>query len=123
VNSQLFWRALVVQAICAGVPFAVLVALPLPDEVFDDAGFVIGPVVWIAAAFVASRFIPVPRGLVMFSALAGLVAGTIVLLIASHTPGGVVALLVFAASCAGYDERESVGAGAGGGSDRAGRAG
>jgi NADH:ubiquinone oxidoreductase subunit H len=123
VNSQLFWRALVVQAICAGVPFAVLVALPLPDEVFDDAGFVIGPVVWLAAAFVATRFIPVPRGLVMFSALVGLVAGTIVLLIASHTPGGVVALLVFAASCAGYDEREAAGAGAGGSSDRAGRAG
>jgi hypothetical protein len=113
VNSQLFWRALVVQALCAGIPFLILVALPISDDVFDDAGFVIGPVVWLAAAFVASRFIPVPRGLVMFSALAGLVAGTIVLVIASHTPGGIVALLVFAASCAGYDERETVGAGAG----------
>ena len=113
MNSQLFWRALVVQALCAGIPFLILVALPISDDVFDDAGFVIGPVVWLAAAFVASRFIPVPRGLVMFSALAGLVAGTIVLVIASHTPGGIVALLVFAASCAGYDEREAVGAGAG----------
>lgn len=114
MNSQLFWRALVVQALCAGIPFVILVALPLSDDVFDDAGFVIGPAVWLGAAFVATRFIPVPRGLVMFSGLAGLVAGTIVLIVASHTAGGVVALLVFAASCAGYDEREAVGAGAGG---------
>ena len=112
MNSQLFWRALVVQAVCVGIPFAILVALPISDDVFEDAGFVIGPVVWLAAAFLASHFIPAPRGLVMFSALAGLVAGTIVLLLVSHTPGGIVALLVFAASCAGYDEeREAVGAG------------
>lgn len=104
------------QALCAGIPFFVLVALPLPDDFFEDLGFVIGPAVWLAAAFLASHFIPVPRGLVMFSALAGLVAGTIVMLAASHTAGGIVALLVFAASCAGYDEREAVGAPAAGGS-------
>lgn len=102
------------QALCAGIPFVILLALPISDDVFEDAGFVIGPAVWLAAAFAGSHLIPVPRGLVMFSALAGLVAGTIVMLAASHTPGGIVALLVFAASCAGYDEREAVGAGAAG---------
>ena len=112
VNSQLFWRALLAQAVCAGVPFVVLVALPLPEDLFEDFGFLIGPAIWLAAAYVASRFIPVPTSLVMFSALAGLVAGTIVMLVTSHTPGGIVALLVFAASCAGYDDgREPVGAG------------
>lgn len=113
VNSQLFWRALLAQAACAGVPFVVLVALPLPEDLFEDFGFVIGPVIWLAAAYVASRFIPAPTSLVMFSALAGLVAGTIVMLATSHSPGGIVALLVFAASCAGYDDgREPVAAGA-----------
>lgn len=116
MNSQLFWRALVIQALCAGVPFAVLVALPLPEDLFEDYGFVIGPAIWLAAAFVASRFIPAPTSLVMFAALAGLVAGTLVMLAASHTAGGIVALLVFSASCAGYDpERERVAAGASGG--------
>lgn len=112
MNSQLFWRALLAQAVCAGVPFVVLVALPLPDDLFDDYGFVIGPAIWLAAAYLASRFIPAPRSLVMFAALAGLVAGTIVMLATSHTAGGIVALLVFAASCAGYDDaREHVTAG------------
>ena len=111
MNSHIFWRALVVQALCVGIPFAILVALPLPEDLFEDFGFVIGPVFWMAAALVASRFLPVPRGLVLFSALAGLVAGTIVLVATSHTPGGIAALLVFAASCSGYDEREAVTAG------------
>lgn len=112
MNSRLFWRSLIAQAICAGVPFMVLVALPLPEDLFEDYGFAIGPAVWLAAAFVASRFIPAPLSLVMFSALAGLVAGTIVMLATSHTAGGVVALLVFAASCAGYDGgRQAVTAG------------
>ncbi|MEX2195253.1 MAG: hypothetical protein WD844_08195 [Thermoleophilaceae bacterium] len=118
MNSQLFWRSLLAQVVCAGLPFAVLVALPLPEDLFEDYGFIVGPAVWLAAAFVASRFIPAPTSLVMFSALAGLVAGTIVMLVTSHTAGGIVALLVFAASCAGYDEgREAVGAGAGRGGD------
>lgn len=120
MSPRLFWRALALQAVCAGVPFAILVALPLPDALFEDYGFAIGPAVWLVAAYVASRFIPVPPGLVMFSALAGLVAGTIVLIVASHSAGGVVALLVFAASCAGYDERAEpvrVGAGRGGASE------
>lgn len=112
MNSPLFRRALIVQALCAGIPFAVLVALPLPEDLFEDYGFAIGPAIWMAAAYVASRFIPAPLSLVMFSALAGLVAGTIVMFVASHTAGGVAALLVFAASCAGYDGggREPVGA-------------
>ena len=123
MNSQLFWRALLAQAVCAGIPFAVLVALPLPEDLFEDFGFVIGPVIWLAAAYLASRFIPVPASLVMFSALAGLVAGAIVMLATSHTPGGIVALLVFSASCAGYDGgREPVGAGARGGDSDADRA-
>lgn len=112
MSSRLFWRALGMQALCAGIPFLVLLALPLPGALFENWGFAIGPLVWLGAALVASRFIPAPRSLVMLSALAGLVAGTIVLVVASHDAGGIAALLVFAASCSGYDgEREPAEAG------------
>jgi hypothetical protein len=40
---------------------------------------------------------------VLFAAVAGGVAGAIVLLATSHWPGIVAALLVFAASCGSYD--------------------
>ena len=106
VNSQLFRRALAIQAVSAGVPFLVLLALPLPDDFFATWGWVVGPGVFLLAALVNSRLLPAPLSLVTFSALAGLVAGTLVMLVAGHTAGGIVALLVFSASVAGYDGGE-----------------
>ena len=44
-----------------------------------------------------------PLGYVLFSAVAGGVAGAIVFLVASHWAGMVAGLLVFAASCGSYD--------------------
>ena len=53
---------------------------------------------------VTARLLSLPAGLATFAALAGGVAGFLVGLVAGHAPGLVVSLLVFAASCAGYDE-------------------
>jgi hypothetical protein len=103
VDRGLFLRALVVQALAVGVVFAVLVALPLPEDFFEDYGAITGPVAWIVCSLVTARVLSIPAGLVLFAALAGGVAGAIVAFAASHTPGLVVSLLVFAASCGGYD--------------------
>ncbi len=103
MNSGLFWKALAVQALAVGVLVGVLIALPLPEDFFEDAGFVVGPVAWLACAFVTARVLALPQSFVLFAAVAGGVAGAIVLVVAGHLPGMVAALLVFAASCAGYD--------------------
>jgi hypothetical protein len=103
VNSRLFWKALAVQAVAVGVLFGVLVALPLPDDFFEDAGFAVGPIAWIACSLVTGRVLGLPLAFVLFAALAGGVAGAIVLVVASHWAGMVAGLLVFGASCAGYD--------------------
>ena len=103
MNSRLFWKALAVQAVAVGVLFGVLVALPLPDDFFDDAGFAVGPIAWLVCSLLTARVLRLPLAFVLFAALAGGVAGTIVLVVASHWAGMVVALLVFGASCAGYD--------------------
>jgi hypothetical protein len=103
VNAPLFWKALGVQALAVAVPFGILVALPLPEDFFEDWGFLVGPTVWLACSLLTARVLELPVAFVLFGAVAGGVAGTIVLLVASHWAGMVVALLVFAASCAGYD--------------------
>jgi hypothetical protein len=103
VNSRLFWKALGVQALAVGVLFGVLVALPLPEDFFDDVGFVVGPAAWIACSFLTARVLAIPLSFVLFAALAGGVAGTIVLVAANHWAGMIAGLLVFGASCAGYD--------------------
>ena len=43
VNARLFWKALAVQAVALIVLFAVLVALPFPDDFFERWGAVTGP--------------------------------------------------------------------------------
>jgi hypothetical protein len=103
VDKGLFLRSLGVQALAVGLLFAVLVALPLGDDFFEDYGMVTGPVAWIGCALVTARVLSLPAGLVLFAALAGGVAGGLVALATSHTVGLVISLLVFAASCGGYD--------------------
>ena len=108
VNQTLFWRSLAVQALVVGALFGLLLLLPLDESFFEDYGFAIGPLSWAACSLVAARLLSLPAGLALFAALAGGVAGALVGLVAGHGPGLVVGLLVFAASCGGYDgERDA----------------
>ena len=104
MNARLFWKALAVQAIVVAVPFAIL-GLALDEDFFEDWGWLVGPVVWLAASAVTGRILALPLAYVLFSAVAGGVAGLLVMLATSHLPGLLGALLVFAASCGSYDAR------------------
>jgi hypothetical protein len=102
MDVRLFWKSLAVQAAVLAVPFAVL-ALTLDKSFFEDWGWLTGPATWLLASLVTARILSMPIGYVLFSALAGGVAGAIVFLVASHWAGMAAALLVFAASCGSYD--------------------
>jgi hypothetical protein len=104
VNARLFWKALAVQALVVAIPFAILGAA-LSDDFFEDWGWLAGPVVWLACSLVTARILDIPLAYVLFSAVAGGVAGLLVMLATSHWAGMVAALLVFAASCGSYDPR------------------
>jgi hypothetical protein len=112
--GKLFWLALLVQGLAVAAVSGLLIALPLPDDFFEDVGFVTGPLAWVLCALLTGRVLALPSGFVLFAAVAGGVAGTIVFLVASHWPGVVAGLLVFAASCAGYEPAERVEAAAAG---------
>jgi hypothetical protein len=102
VNARLFWKSLLVQAIVVAVPF-VLLGLAFDRSFFEDWGWLAGPVVWLACSAVTARVLALPLGYVLFSAVAGGVAGAIVFLLATHLAGMIAGLLVFAASCGSYD--------------------
>ena len=88
--------------------FGILLLLPLEEGFFKDYGFAIGPLAWLGCSLVTARLLSLPVGLALFAALAGGVAGTLVGLVAGHGPGLAISLLVFAASCGGYDpERDA----------------
>jgi len=102
VNARLFWKSLAVQAVVVLIPFGLL-GLALDRDFFEDWGWAVGPLVWLACSIVTARILSLPLGYVLFSALAGGVAGAVVFLATSHLPGMIAALLVFAASCGSYD--------------------
>ena len=102
MNARLFWMSLAVQAIVLTIAFAVL-ALTLDESFFEDWGWLAGPTVWLACSAATARILSLPPGYVLFSAIAGGVAGAIVFLVASHWAGMAAGLLVFAASCGSYD--------------------
>jgi hypothetical protein len=104
LNARLFWKALAVQLVVVAVPFAIL-AFALDDDFFEDWGWLAGPAVWLACSTVTARILSLPLAYALFSAVAGGVAGLLVMLATSHLPGLIAALLVFAASCGSYDPR------------------
>ena len=104
MDSALAARAALTQTLLIAALFAVLIALPLGEDFFEDYGWVTGPLAWIACAAATGRILSLPSSLVLFAAAAGGVAGALVGVAASHTAGLVVAIAVFAASCAGYGD-------------------
>jgi hypothetical protein len=64
----------------------------------------------VLCAAIAGRILSLPSSLVLLAAATGGVAGALVGIAVSHAAGLVVAVAVFAASCAGYEEaREPLG--------------
>jgi hypothetical protein len=102
LNARLFWKALVAQAIAVAIPFAIL-GVALSHDFFEDWGWLVGPIVWLACSVVTGRILSLPRLYVLFAAVAGGVAGLLVMLATSHTAGLIAALLVFSASIGSYD--------------------
>ena len=93
-----------VQAVVVAIPFAIL-GVGLDDDFFEDWGWLVGPILWLACSVITGRILALPIPYVLFSAVAGGVAGLLVMLATSHLPGLLAALLVFAASCGSYDPR------------------
>jgi hypothetical protein len=102
LNARLFWKALIVQFIVVAIPFAILGAA-LDDDFFEDWGWLAGPVIWLACSAATGRILKLPLAYVLFSAVAGGVAGLLVMLATSHLPGLIASLLVFSASIGSYD--------------------
>ena len=92
------------QLVVVAIPFAIL-AVALDDDFFEDWGWLAGPALWLACSTVTARVLSLPLAYALFSAVAGGVAGLVVMLATSHLPGLIAALLVFAASCGSYDPR------------------
>ena len=103
MSSPAFWRSALVQAALVAAVFGLLLALPLPDDFFEDYGWVTGPVAWLVCALATGRILRLPLDLTLFAAAAGGIAGAVGVLAGPHWFALVAAIGVFGASCAGYE--------------------
>jgi hypothetical protein len=97
VDVRLFGKALAVQTGAVALLFAVLLALPLPEDFFEDAGFATGPLGWAACSVVTARVLSLTPALAVSAAVAGGLAGAVAFVAINHGVGMVAALLSFAA--------------------------
>lgn len=102
MSSERFWRAFAIQGALVGVLFVGL-ALALDEDFFEDYGFVVGPLIWVACSLITGRLLGLPIAYTLFCALAGAVAGVVVELAGPHWAAVGAAVGVFAASVSGYD--------------------
>jgi hypothetical protein len=113
MTARGFWRAAAVQLVVVAVPFAIL-AVTVSHGFFEDYGFAVGPVLWLACSLVSGRLLRLPLRFALFCAAASGVATVLVLLVFGHEVGIVAGIAVFAACASGYERpapaRERVGA-------------
>jgi hypothetical protein len=99
VDSAILWRVAVVQVAAVAV-LSVLLALIFSHGFFEGWGWLIGPLAWMACAWITARVVGLPEAPVLFrAAIAGLPSVLFVLL-GLHWLGAAVAIAVFAAWCA-----------------------
>jgi hypothetical protein len=112
VDARRFWRAAAVQLVVVAVPFAIL-AVTVSHGFFEDYGFAVGPVLWVACSLLAGRILGLPLQFALFCAAASGVGAVLVLLVLGHEVGIVAGVGVFAACASGYErparERDRLG--------------
>ncbi len=100
MDLSTLWRACAAQALVVGALFALLVALPLPPELFREFGAFVGPLSWLGCSLVVAQTLRLRVGAaVTAAAVSGLLA-VAVNAVAGHTAGMVVGVLAFGVVCA-----------------------
>ena len=99
MDRSTLWRAALVQAVAVAA-LSALLALALPEDFFEDWGWISGPAAWLACAAVTARVLRLPPAHTLLGAvLAGLPSALFVVL-GVHWLGASVAVLLFATWCA-----------------------
>jgi hypothetical protein len=107
MDTGLLWRSALVQAIAVGVLSAIL-AITLGKSFFEDWGWIVGPVAWIACAALTARVLKLPLPATLLGAVLAGIPDAICVIVGLHTVGDVLAIILFALWCGRMPRREAV---------------
>jgi hypothetical protein len=99
MDSAILWRVAVVQ-IAAVALLSILLALVFSHGFFESWGWLVGPLSWLACAWLTARVVGLPEAPVLVRAALSGIPSLLFVLIGAHWLGALVAVAVFAAWCA-----------------------
>jgi hypothetical protein len=109
VDSAIFWRVAVVQVATVAV-LSLLLALVFSHGFFEDWGWLVGPLTWMACAWLTARVVGLPEPPVLIRAALSGIPSLLFVLLGLHWLGAAVAVAIFAAWCARLPRPTSGGA-------------
>ena len=99
MDSAILWRVAVVQVVAVAV-LSVLLGLVFSHGFFASWGWLVGPLAWMACAWVTARVVGLPEAPVLVRAAISGIPSLLFVLIGAHWLGAVVAVTIFAVWCA-----------------------
>ena len=99
LDSGILWRVAVVQAAAVAV-LSVLLALIFSHGFFESWGWLVGPLAWLACAWLTARIVGLPEPPVLARAVGAGIVSVLFVLVGLHWLGAIVAIAIFAAWCA-----------------------
>lgn len=99
VDSAILWRVALVQVVAVAI-LSLLLGLLLPHSFFESWGWLVGPLAWIACAWLTARVVGLPVEPVLFRAALAGVPSLLFVVLGLHWLGAAVAIAIFALWCA-----------------------
>lgn len=99
MDSAILWRVAVVQVLAVAV-LSILLAIVFSHGFFESWGWLVGPLSWMACAWLTARVVGLPEPPVLLRAVAAGIPSLLFVLLGAHWLGAVVAVALFAALCA-----------------------
>jgi len=99
VDSAILWRVAAVQVVAVAV-LSILLAIIFSHGFFTHWGWLVGPLAWMACAWLTARVVGLPEAPVLLRAAVAGIPSVLFVLLGLHWLGSAVALAIFAAWCA-----------------------
>lgn len=99
MDSAILWRVAVVQVVAVAV-LSLLLALIFSHGFFESWGWLVGPLAWMACAWLTARIVGLPEIPVLLRAALAGIPSLLFVLLGLHWLGAAMAVAIFAAWCA-----------------------
>lgn len=99
MDSAILWRVAVVQVLAVAV-LSILLAIVFSHGFFESWGWLVGPLAWMACAWLTAWIVGLPEAPVLLRAVLAGIPSLLFVLIGAHWLGAVVAVGIFACLCA-----------------------